>query len=78
MGVPNTKHLAILAIFHGNVVKLENAYQNLDNQPLTQLPCAFLFRSQLRKERDPRPRSLDADPTPPYSEALGVLPGLLI
>jgi hypothetical protein len=37
--VPDTEYLAIHVTFHGNVVNLEDAYQNLDNQPLTQIPC---------------------------------------
>jgi hypothetical protein len=54
-GPNNTKYLALLAIFHGKVVKLEDAYQNLDNQPLTQLPCVFRFQEPA-PERDPRSR----------------------
>jgi hypothetical protein len=73
IGVPGTSYLAILVTFYCNVVKLEDAYQNLDNQPLTQMPCVF-SRKQLREETP----ALDADLTYPYSETLGVLPGLLM
>jgi hypothetical protein len=56
-----TKQVAFLAIFYGDVVKLEYANQTLDYQPLTQMPCcAVTFWRQLRK-MDPRSLSVLRD-----------------
>jgi len=37
--ITRSAYQSIHAIFHGNVVEHENAYQILDNQPPTHMPC---------------------------------------
>jgi len=48
-----TNTLAVSVGFCENAVKLEIAYQNLDNQPLTQMPYSFLETAPRQGIRTP-------------------------
>ena len=51
---PSPEDLAICVISYGNVVKLGDAYQNLD--PPTHMPCVIQDRAPQEGPREPRSR----------------------